>query len=97
MFRHFWLQIAVVQEGKLLLTLCNLCGMHMIEGRIIKHIRTVKYDRNTQMRSRRRNVEIAAKCTGATFSITGEDGEDFFKGVDSPKYLGRILHRADKD
>ena len=30
-------QIAVVQEGKKPLTRCDLCGMHMPAGRLIKH------------------------------------------------------------
>ena len=46
---------------------------------------------------RRRDVEIAANCTGATLSLTGEDGTELFEGVDSFECLGRILHRADED
>ena len=42
-------------------------------------------------------MEIATKCTGATFSITGDYGSDCFEGVDSLKYLGRILHQADEE
>ena len=40
---------------------------------------------------------IAENCTGATFSLTGEDGAECIEGVDYFKYLGRILHQADKD
>ena len=42
-------------------------------------------------------MEIAEKCTGSTFSLMREDGAECFEGVDSFKYLGRILHRADED
>ena len=42
-------------------------------------------------------MKIAANCTGSTFSLTGNDGEDFFEEVDYFKYLGRILHRSDED
>ena len=42
-------------------------------------------------------MEIAAKCPGATFSLTGDDGTECFEGVDAFKYLGRVLHRTDDD
>ena len=75
----------------------GMCGMHMPEGRIIKHRRMSRWNRNTQMRWRRQDVEIARKCTVVNFSITGEDGEECFEGVDSFKYLGRVLHYSNKD
>ena len=37
MYRHFFSWIAVVQEGKKMLPRCDLYGMHMPEGRLIKH------------------------------------------------------------
>ena len=49
------------------------------------------------MRWQRQDVEIAAKCTGATFSITGDDGAACFDGVESFKYLGPVVHRSDND
>ena len=42
-------------------------------------------------------MEIAEKCTGAAFSLTGDDGTECFEGVDAFKYLGRVLHRTDDD
>ena len=45
------------------------------------------------MRWQRRDVEIA----GETFSLTLEDGAECFEGVESFKYLGRILHWADEN
>ena len=45
-----------------------------------------------QMRWQRMDVEIADKCMRVTFSLTGEDGLEFIYGVDSLKYLGRIMH-----
>ena len=50
-----------------------------------------------KMRWRRRDVEKEIKCTGATFSLTGEDTAECFEGVDYFKYLGRVLHQTDKD
>ena len=42
-------------------------------------------------------MKIAAKCTGATFSLGEDDKAEFFEEVDSFKYLGHVLHRADAD
>ena len=42
-------------------------------------------------------MEIAAKCTGATFSLKGDNGAECFEGVDVFKYLGRVLHRTKND
>ena len=36
-----------------------------------------------------------AKCSGATFGLTGEDEEELIKGVWRFKYLGRLLDRSD--
>ena len=73
MYRHFLSQIAVVQEGMEPLPRCDLCGMHMSAGRILKHQRTKWCDRNMHIRWRRKDVAIASRCEGVTFSLTGED------------------------
>ena len=49
------------------------------------------------MRLQRRDEEIAANYTGATFNLTGDDGAVCFEGVDSFKYLGSVLYRSDED
>ena len=59
----------------------------------IKNQQTARCDRNMQMRWRRRGVEIAEKCTGSTFSLTGDTGAECFEGVEPFKYLGLVLHR----
>ena len=41
------------------------------------------------------DVAIANKCTEVTFSFTGEGRAESIKGVESLKYLGRILYRSD--
>ena len=48
------------------------------------------------MRLQIQNVEIAAKFLGENFSLTGDYRSECFEGVDSFKYLGRVLHRSDK-
>ena len=42
-------------------------------------------------------MEIAEKCMGSTFSLTGEDGAECFEGVDYFNYFGRVPHRSDED
>ena len=46
----------------------------MPAGRLIKHRRTVRFESNMQMRWRRRDVEIANKCTEAAFTFVVEYG-----------------------
>ena len=71
MFCHFRSQMAVFQEGKELLPCCDLCVMHIPEGGVIRHRKTARCNRNTQMRRRLWDVATAAKCLEATFSLTG--------------------------
>ena len=78
MFRHFWSQIVVIQEIREPLPRCDMYGMHMPEGWFIKHHQTARCDRNKHMMWWRGDVEITAKFTGATFSLTGDDGAECF-------------------
>ena len=97
MFQNFRSRIVVVLGGKEPLPRCDMCGMHMPSGRPVRHLQTERCDRNTQMRWRIWDVEMAANCAGATLSLTGDDGAECFEGVDYFKYLGRVLHRLDED
>ena len=72
-YRNFLSQIAVVQEGKEMLPLCDLCGVHMPEGWLINQQRTQRCDGKTQMQWRSRDVVIVSQCAEASFSLTGED------------------------
>ena len=60
-------------EGEELLPRCDLCRIHMSEGRLTKHQRTARCEKNTQMRWRIRDVAIVDKYSEATFSLTRED------------------------
>ena len=42
-------------------------------------------------------MDIAEKCMGETFSLTGDDGAEFFEGVYYFKYLERVLHQMDDE
>ena len=95
MYQNFRSQISVVQEGAEQLPRCELFGIHMPTGRLIKHSNTAICNRNTQIRWKRRDVAIEKKCTEATFSLTGEYGAESVKGFDLFKYLGRLLCRLE--
>ena len=89
------MRIAVVQDWKEPLTLCDLCEMHMPEGQLIRHQRIARCNKNTQMRWWRRDVAIADRCSEAKFILTGEEEAEFIEGVEVFKYLGRMLFRLD--
>ena len=81
MYHHFRSKVDLVQEGAELLPCYDLCGMHMPLGRLIKHHRTARCDKNTHIRWWRRDVAIADKCSEATFSRTGEAEAECIEGV----------------
>ena len=97
MFRHFWSQIAVVQEGREPLPRCDMCIMHMPTGQLLKHRRTACCFKNTEMRIRRRGVEFTSWCVDIEFSLTGKEGEETIKLVALFKCLGRPLEHSDDD
>ena len=92
MSQYFYLRIAVVQEGKEPLPCCEFCGMHVPAGRIIKHRRMKRCNRNTQMRWQRRDVAISSRCAEASFILTEEDEAECIKGMETFKYLGRLIY-----
>ena len=61
-YRHFGSKVEVFQEGIDILPRCDLCVMHIPVWCIIRHRNMSRCDRNTQMRWRRRDVAIAARC-----------------------------------
>ena len=97
MFRHFRSKVAVVQEGKETLPCCEMCGMKIPAWRLIRHKRTARWDRNTQMMWRRWDMAVAAKCSEAMFILIGEDKLERIEGVGRFKYLGRLLDRSYKN
>ena len=94
-YRHLISKEVVVQEGRETLPYCDLCGIHMKKGRIIRHRKTACCDSSTQMRWRRRDVTIAVRCLEAPFSLTYEEEAERIKGVGGFKYLGILLDWSD--
>ena len=94
-YRHFFYRIAVVKEGTAPLPQCELCSMHMLEGRLLKYQQTQRCNWNTQMRCRRKDVAIVRLCMEAEFSLRGEDDVEYIEGVETFKYPGSILDQSD--
>ena len=72
LFRPFVSKVVVFLEGKEPLHRCDLCRVHLPAGRLIRNNKTYRCNSNTKMRWRQRDVAIAAKCSEATFIMTGE-------------------------
>ena len=49
------------------------------------------------MRFRSRDVAIASRCLEAAFILTVEDNLECIEGVETFKYLGRLLDRSDDE
>ena len=47
------------------------------------------------MQWQRKDAAIASRFEGATFSLTGKEDVECIEGVETFKYLGRILDRLD--
>ena len=97
MYRQFRSKVTVVQEGVEPLPFCEFCVMHIPAGRLIRHRRTVHWDKNTQMRSRRKDVAIASRCLEAMFGLTGEEDLQCIKGVEVFKCLRQLLYQLDEN
>ena len=72
MYRHLFARIAAVQEGRETLPRCDLWGMHIPLGRLLKNHQTKRCDQNMQMGWLRRDVAIVSRCKEATFILTVE-------------------------
>ena len=71
MFIHFQSQVVVVQEGLEPMPRCDLCGMQIPAGGLIKHLQTERCNSNMQMMWKRHDLVIKDKCLEVTFSLTG--------------------------
>ena len=69
MYRHFHSKIAVLQEASEPLPPCNMSGMRIPAGQMIKHQRTTRCFKNTEMRLRRKDVEGASWCVEIEFNL----------------------------
>ena len=97
MYRHSFAWIAVVRERWELLARCDQCGMNISAGRLLKHQRMKRYDWNMQIWWQRRDVAIASRCEKAMFILIGEEYVECIEGVESFKYMVKILDWLDNN
>ena len=71
MYKHFFSQIEVMQEGKESLPCCGLCGIHITAGRLTKHQRTQRCNRNTQIQWRGGGRRDRKPMRGSVFQPHG--------------------------
>ena len=90
----FFSKVEVLQEGRELLPRCNMCEIHMPEGRLIKHHRTTRCFKNTEMRIRHRGVEVASFCSEMELRLTGEEVGETIEEVALFKCLGKPLDKS---
>ena len=69
----------------------------MPDERLIKHQRTELCFKNTEMRIRLKDVEVASRYADMEFNLIGKDGEETIEGVSLFTYLGRSLYQSDND
>ena len=87
----------MLQEGSGPLPRCNMCIIHMLAARLIKHHRTEHCFKNTEMMLMRDDVEVASRFSDMEFNLTGNEVEDTIEGVALFTYLGRLLDQSDND
>ena len=69
----------------------------MPSGQLIKHWRTVRCFKNTDMQLRQRSVEVTKWCTNMELSLTEKEGGETIDGVEVFKYLGWVLEQSDNN
>ena len=72
MYRHWKLKVVIMQGGAETLPRCDQCGMHMPADRFFKHGHTDNFDKATDKRLWRRDVDMAVRCGKMKFSMEGE-------------------------
>ena len=87
----------VLQEGRQPLPCCDMCGIHIPVGRMLKYWRTAHCFKNIEIRIRCRDVEVGIQCMEMELILTRDYGEEIIEGVVLFKYLGQPLDQSDDD
>ena len=81
----------VLQEGSETLPRCDMCGIHIPEGRLIKNWRMVCFLKNTEKRIRRKDVEVTSQCAEIEINLAGKEGVEKIEGLNFFADLGQPL------
>ena len=63
----------------------------------MKHRRADRCEKTTEIRIRKRDVDMAERCADMEFILYGREGDALVEGVSNFKYLGRPLDQTDDD
>ena len=66
----------MLQEGGESMPLCDMCRMHILEGRLINHRISKRCFNNIEMMPRRKDVEVSSQCEDMEFNLTEKDVEE---------------------
>ena len=97
MYRHWKSQVAIVQEGPAPLPQCPRFGIYMQAARLIKNKITESCNQATEIRLRKRDVEISQREGDMEFSLYDMEYEPLIEGVTKFKYLGKLPWETDSD
>ena len=86
-----------MQEGREPLTYCDMCRMHMMEGRLPINGRMACCFKNKETRLLQRDLEVASWFEEMDLSLNRKEGEETIEGVTLIKFLGRTLEQSDDD
>ena len=67
-------QVELLKEGSEPLLRCNMCGIHILMGRLIKHLRMACYYKNMEMRLSWKYVEVTSRYKYMEFNLTDKEG-----------------------
>ena len=59
-----------------------MCGIHITLGHLNNRCKTARCFKNTEMRLRRKDVEVASRCAETKFNLTGKEGDNIIEGVE---------------
>ena len=72
----------MLQEGSETTPRCDMCGMHMPVGRLIKYWRMACCFKRTEMRLRQKYVEVTSRYADMEFNLEGKEVEKTIEGVE---------------
>ena len=96
-YSHCKAKIDILQEVPEPLPWCTNCSIHMSVYIMERHKQTTRYNIATEMRLRRRDLELAYRSGEMQFSLYGVDGCVLVEVVPHFKYLGKTLYQSDNN
>ena len=87
----------IIPEGMAPLTQCPIYGMHMRAAKLIKHHRTDRCNRETEMQLWMRDVEKSQGEGEMHFSLYGMEDYPLIEGATQFKYLDIMTEKTNSN